>query len=396
MKIAIIIQRYGSDLTGGSEHLCRMIAERLAQRRHQVDVMTTCARDYISWKNEYPQGRSILNGVTVYRFPTAKTRDLESFNKFSEEIYYKDHTMEDELQWLEDQGPVSPGLIDFLKSMHSTYERLLFFTYLYYPAYHGLQIAPEKSVLVPTAHDEPAIRLRIFQEVFARPYALIYNTHAEKEFANSIFSLGQHQQVAGVGVDIPAHIKRRAFRQKQGLIEDYFYYGGRIDAGKGCQELIDFYLRKKQTNVEIPLLFLSGHLSMDLPRDPNVVYLGYLSEKEKQEALQGALCVIIPSIMESLSLLLLESFAVRTPVLVKEQSAVLKDHCIRSNGGIFYNDYFEFSACLDYLMGHPHARSAMGHNGQRYVQNNYTWPRVLSIYEQVLQLNPATPQNAAL
>jgi len=288
-------------------------------------------------------------------------------------------------------------LIDFLKSMHSTYERLLFFTYLYYPAYHGLQIAPEKSVLVPTAHDEPAIRLRIFQEVFARPYALIYNTHAEKEFANSIFSLGQHQQVAGVGVDIPAHIKRRAFRQKQGLIEDYFYYGGRIDAGKGCQELIDFYLRKKQTNVELPLLFLSGHLSMDLPRDPNVVYLGYLSEMEKQEALQGALCVIIPSIMESLSLLLLESFAGRTPVLVKEQSAVLKDHCIQSNGGVFYNDYFEFSACLDYLMEHPHARSAMGHNGQRYVQNNYTWPRVLSIYEQVLQLNPAaTPQNATL
>jgi glycosyltransferase involved in cell wall biosynthesis len=393
MKIAVIVQRYGPDITGGSEHLCRMIAERLAQK-HEVDVLTTCARDYISWKNEYPEGRSSYQGVTIYRFKTEKTRNLEEFNKFSEHLYYNNHTTEDELKWLDDQGPYCPSLIDFLKSMHRTYDRLLFFTYLYYPAYHGLKIAPEKSVLVPTAHDEPAIRLAIFKEVFSLPYALVFNTVAEKDFAVSLFDLKQVLKVGGVGVDIPAHVSRKTFKRKQGLMEDYFYYGGRIDAGKGCDEMIEFYLRAKKNYPDFPFLILSGHLSMDLPPEPSITYLGYLSEQDKTEALQGALCVIIPSVMESLSLLLLESFAARTPVLVKEGSAVMKDHCIKSNAGLFYNDFYEFSACIDYLMRHHRLRHELGLNGQRYVHRYYSWPRVLATYEETLSLNADINQHA--
>ena len=395
MKIAFIIQRYGTEITGGSEHLCRMIAERLTSK-HEVDVLTTCAKDYISWKNEYPQGKSTINGVHIYRFPTTKTRDLDSFNKFSDKLYNNFHGLDDELKWLEDQGPVSSALIDFLKSMHRSYDRLIFFTYLYYPAFHGLQVAPEKSVLVPTAHDEPAIRLTVFRQVFSLPYALIFNTAAEKDFTASLFQPKQHQQIAGVGVNIPQNVDTKAFKQKQGLIEDYFYYGGRIDAGKGCAEMIDFYLQKKKERPDLPLLILSGHLSMELPRDPSIIYLGFISEEEKEEVLQGAFCVVIPSVMESLSLLLLEAFAARTPVLVKETSAVLKDHCVKSNGGIYYNDYGEFSACIDYLMDHDHTRRAMGMNGLAYVQKNYSWPRVISIYEQVLNMNVSYQSNAIL
>lgn len=395
MKIAVIVQRYGPDITGGSEHLCRMISERLAQK-HEVDVITTCARDYISWKNEYPEGRTSLNGVRIYRFKTERTRNLEEFNKFSEQLYYNNHTTDDELKWLDDQGPYSPALIDFLKTIHRSYDRLLFFTYLYYPAYHGLQIAPEKSILVPTAHDEPAIRLGIFQNVFTLPYALIFNTTAELAFAQSVFNLKQVLKVGGVGVEIPNHINRRIFKRKQGLIEEYFYYGGRIDAGKGCAELIEFYQKKKKNLPDFPFLILSGHLSMDLPPDPSIVYMGYLSEQEKNQALQGAMAVIIPSVMESLSLLLLESFAARTPVLVKEGSPVLKEHCIKSNAGLFYNDYYDFSASIDYLMRHQHVRHLLGWNGQRYVQKYYSWPHVMSIYEETLNLNANYVKHATL
>lgn len=387
MKLAIVIQRYGTEITGGSEHLCRLTAERLARRGYDIDVLTSCARDYISWKNEYTAGRSVLNGVTVYRFPTVKTRDLDSFNKFSEQIYYNYHTTDDETKWLEDQGPLCPALIDFLKSMHRSYDRILFYTYLYYPTVLGLQVAPEKSVLVPTAHDEPAIKLGIFRDVFTKPAGLIYNTDAEKDLVASLFSPRQAQQVAGIGVEIPHQVDKHAFRRQQGLMENYFYYGGRIDAGKGCHEMLDFYMRKKRQDPETPKLMLSGHLNMELPGDPSVVYLGYLPEEEKQAALQGATCTIIPSVMESLSIVLLESFAARTPAIVKEGSAVLKAHCVKSNAGLYYNDYEEFSACLDYLMQHPRTSHQMGINGQRYVQNNYSWPRVISIYEAALQQN---------
>lgn len=384
MKLAVIVQRYGTEITGGSEYLCRQVAERLA-KRHEVDVLTTCARDYISWKNEYPDGRTSLNGVTVYRFPTLKTRNLEEFNRLSDRLYHQEHSREEEIQWLEDQGPYCPGLIEFLKSMKRVYDRFLFFTYLYYPTFYGLQIAPERSVLVPTAHDEPAIRLSLFEEVFRLPAGFIYNTDTEKTFANGLFSIQKPQEVAGVGIDIPERINHRIFKRKQGLMEEYFYYGGRIDAGKGCAELVEFYRRKKTKNTELPLLMLSGHLSMELPADPSIVYLGYLSEQEKIEALQGAYCVPIPSVMESLSLLLLESFASGTPVLVRENSPVLKEHCRKSNAGLYYNDYDEFSACVDYLLERPRLRSQLGMNGRSYVAKNYSWPRVLSIYERMLE-----------
>ncbi len=395
MKLAVIVQRYGADITGGSEHLCRMIAERLA-KRHDVDVLTTCARDYISWKNEYPEGRTTLNGVKIYRFPTTRTRNLEEFNKLSDRLYQEAHSIEDEIQWIEQQGPACPSLIDFLKSQHRLYDRLLFFTYLYYPVVYGLRVAPDRSVLVPTAHDEPAIRLKIFRDVFSLPYGLIFNTEAEKAFTESVFAPKQSLKVGGVGVDLPDHINRKTFQRKQGFIEDYFYYGGRIDAGKGCAELIDFYLQKKRRFSDLPFLVLSGHLSMDLPPDPSIVYMGHLSEQEKAEALQGALAVIIPSVMESLSLLLLEAFAARTPVLVKEGSAVLKDHCIKSNAGLFYNDFYDFSSCLDYLMEHQRVRHLMGLNGQKYIQKYYSWPHVMAVYEETLNLTADLSRNATV
>ena len=75
MKIAFIVQRYGTEILGGSEYHCRLIAERLAER-HQVEVLTSCARDYITWQNEYAEGADRVRGVTVRRFPTTQVRDL--------------------------------------------------------------------------------------------------------------------------------------------------------------------------------------------------------------------------------------------------------------------------------------------------------------------------------
>ena len=69
------------------------------------------------------------------------------------------------MEWLKQQGPWCPGLIEHLKRHHQQYDVLIFFTYLYAPTVLGLEIAPARSVLVSTAHDEPAIRLEIFKDV---------------------------------------------------------------------------------------------------------------------------------------------------------------------------------------------------------------------------------------
>src|SRR6187200_1134311 len=168
MRIAFIVQRYGAEILGGSEYHCRLIAERLAPR-HQVEVLTTCAADYISWKNEYPEGTDRVRGVTVRRFANARTRDIQAFNRYSEWIFNNTHSRDDEIEWLRQQGPWCPALLEYLERNHHQYDVLIFFTYLYAPTVLGVRIAPHKTILVPTAHDEPAIRLEIYKELFSQP-----------------------------------------------------------------------------------------------------------------------------------------------------------------------------------------------------------------------------------
>src|SRR6185295_10421061 len=188
VKIAFVVQRYGTEILGGSEYHCRLVAERVAER-HQVEVLTTCARDYITWTNEYPEGSDRIRGVTVRRFANARARDLPSFNAYSDWIFHNKHTPQDEMEWLKQQGPWSPALIEYLERHHQTYDVIVFFTYLYATTVLGIKVAPAKSVLVPTAHDEPAIRLGLYQDVFASAAGIVWNTDVERAFVSSNFRL---------------------------------------------------------------------------------------------------------------------------------------------------------------------------------------------------------------
>ncbi|MBW8713971.1 MAG: hypothetical protein JF632_07805, partial [Acidobacteria bacterium] len=177
MKIAFIAQRYGTEILGGSEYHCRLIAERLAHR-HQVDVLTTCAREYTTWQNEYPEGTDRVRGVTVRRFACSEVRNLTEFNKYSDWIFENRHTPQDEMEWLKRQGPWSPGLVSYIESHHQNYDILIYFTYLYAPTVLGMKIAPAKSLLVPTAHDEPALSLKIYEQVFSSAAGIVWNTES--------------------------------------------------------------------------------------------------------------------------------------------------------------------------------------------------------------------------
>ena len=205
MRLAFIVQRYGTEVLGGSEYHCRLVAERLAAQ-HDVEVLTTCARDYITWKNEYPEGPDRIRGVTVRRFASARTRDLAAFNKYSEWIFNNPHSRADEMEWLKQQGPWCPALVEYLRRHQQQYDVLIFFTYLYAPTVLGLEVNPARSVLVPTSHDEPAIRLEIYKEVFSRPAAILFNTESERRFIHQQFAdRPLLEEIVGVGVDIPQH-----------------------------------------------------------------------------------------------------------------------------------------------------------------------------------------------
>ncbi len=411
MKLAFIIQRYGTEVLGGSEHLCRLVAERLAAQ-HEVDVLTTCARDYVTWRNEYPEGPDRIRGVTVRRFANARTRDIAAFNKYSDWIYANPHSRADEMEWLKQQGPWCPALVDYLRRHHQQYDVLVFFTYLYAPTVLGLEIAPGRSVLVPTAHDEPPIRLGIFKEVFGRAEALCYLTESERQFVQHQFpDRPLLEEVIGVGVDIPqrqpyprmpqspdsdgspgeegeaevpSHLVARGavFRRRHRLHGAIVLYGGRIDPGKGCEELIEYFSSYVNDGGDATLALMGVRL-MSLPEEPFIRFAGLLSDQERLQALEAATVVVCPSPYESLSLLALESMSVGTPILANARSAVLVEHCVRSNGGLYYADGDEFVECLKLLVGDAQLRHAMGINGLEYVRRTFQWDIVLEKYERI-------------
>ena len=408
MRIAFIVQRYGPDILGGSEYHCRLIAERLAER-HQVDVLTTCARDYITWQNEYPEGTDRIRGVSVRRFANARARDLASFNAYSDWIFHNPHSRQDEMEWLKQQGPWSPALIEHLERHHHAYDVLIFFTYLYAPTVMGLRVAPSKSLLVPTAHDEPAIRLGLYQDVFASAAGIVWNTDVERQFVSAKFRLrAVAEDVVGCGVDLPEgaaatgdgaaetvapptareplapHLEgpANAFRRRHRMHGPFVLYGGRIDPGKGCEELLE-YFQSYVTDGGSASLMLMGVKLMPLPDDPHVRFAGILPDEERLHALEAASVVVVPSPYESLSLLALEAFAVGTPVLANARAEVLVEHCRRSNAGLYYADRWEFVEGLKLLVRDDKLRGAMGKNGKAYIAEHYRWSIILSKYERL-------------
>ncbi|HET8643929.1 MAG TPA: glycosyltransferase family 4 protein [Vicinamibacteria bacterium] len=384
--LAFVVQRYGKEVTGGSETLARSLAQRLAPE-FDVTVFTTCARDYVTWRNELPPGPSDEEGVQVLRFPVQEERDLAAFNRYSDELYARPHTVEEEMEWLRRQGPYAPELVLELQRRHAGFRAVLFFTYLYYPTCLGLKAAPARSILVPTAHDEPPLGLSIYREVFRLPRAFAFLTVPEAELVRARFDLGDRPcQVAGMGVDLPAAPDVEAFRRDHGLrSQPYLLYAGRIDSGKGCQEMVDNYqLYRDQASGPLPLLLI-GQLNMEVPEVKGVEYLGYLPEVEKRAAIAGARAVICPSPYESLSIVLLEAMAAGVPALVNGRSEVLRDHCVRSNGGLYYESAEEFAAVLELLQRDRGLREALSEAGRRYVRENYRWEAVLEKYRRLIR-----------
>jgi glycosyltransferase involved in cell wall biosynthesis len=417
MRIAFIVQRYGTEILGGSEYHCRLIAERLAPK-HSVDVLTTCAQDYITWKNDYAEGTDRIRGVTVRRFANARARDLDTFNRYSEWIFNSPHTREDEMEWLRQQGPWCPALQEYLERNQQQYDVLIFFTYLYAPTVLGVRVAPQKSILVPTAHDEPAIRLDIYKEMFSAPAGIAYNTDVERRFLTTHFSIrAVEEETVGCGVDLSQaqvyqhdkseedlkedpdsepmpdderppsyrpHLAGRGvlFKRRHRLHGALALYGGRIDPGKGCEELIEYFSSYVQDGGDASLVLMGVKL-MPLPEEPFIHFAGRLPDNERLQALEAATVVVVPSPYESLSLLALEAFAVGTPVLANARSEVLVDHCQKSNAGLYYADRDEFVEAIKLLVGDHRLRAAMGRNGRAYVRKNYRWDVILSKYERM-------------
>lgn len=380
-RIAIVVQRYGEEVNGGAELAARWLAERL-QHSFDISVLTTCAVDYTTWQNVYSPGECRINGVRVHRFPVDQSRDWRQAQQHTQKILLARHSIFDEIEWMKEQGPYSSHLFKYLTDVYPHFDFFVFFTYLYATTFFGLPLVSDKAILVPTTHDDPYLSLSAFRSLFHLPQALIYLTEPERAL---VHQATQNQKrpfiVGGVGVESPQAASAQRFRQHYKIEGDFLLYVGRIHESKNVPELLSFFERFQKSYSRPLKLVLIGKAHLDLYEHPDIIHLGFLPEQDKYDAIKAATLLIMPSLYESLSIIILEAWLMKVPVLVNGRCEVLKYQCRQSNGGLYYSSYIEFESTLNLLLNSSDLRNRLGKQGHKFVSENYSWETVIAKYQ---------------
>jgi glycosyltransferase involved in cell wall biosynthesis len=384
LRVAFVVQRYGTEVVGGAELHCRWVAEHVAAR-HEVEVLTTTATDYLSWTNVLPAGPSPVNGVTVRRFPVVRERREDDFLPVANKVCFFDHTDEEERRWLEEHGPVTPGLVEHLRDHEKDYDAIVFFSYRYWTTYFGMQVAPHKSLLVPTAEHDRVLYLRLFRDFYRLPAAIAFNSPEEKDLIERVTgNEGLPGEVVGTGIERPAAVPVNEVAPRLDLLGDYFVYVGRIEPEKGCAVMIDHFLRWQRETRATSTLALFGRSTMTISENAHVRLMGVVPDGEKLAAIARSRALIMPSRHESLSMVVLEAWMMGRPVLVNGDCEVLRGQVLRADGGLYYRRYEEFAAAMDLLVSESDLADRLGAQGREYFEANYAWDRILEKYERLL------------
>ena len=388
LRLLFVVQRYGPEVAGGAELYCRELAARLARRGHHVEVLTSRAVSAHDWADSYPPGESEVDGVRVHRLGVARPRDGAEFESATVRVLWGGTVapLAEQEAWRRLQGPDLPELVPWLSGTARDFDVVVHFCYLYATTWAGLPIssALAPTVLHATAHDEPAFWLPVFDDLFALPMRYAWSTEEERDL---LVRRGAPRSgsVIGVGVDLDVRGDGRRFRARFGLGErPYVLFVGRVEAGKGSHELVEFFGAYKERHPGPLALVLVGPVD-DPPARPDVVCTGFVDDGVRADALAGALALVQPSFFESFSMVLTESWAQRRPVLVQGHTDVLVGQVRRSGGGLYYRGFAEFEAALELLEVRAALADELGERGRAYAEREYPWDAVLDRYEHLLR-----------
>jgi glycosyltransferase involved in cell wall biosynthesis len=384
MRLACVVHRYGAEIAGGSEAHCRRVAEHLAAD-HDVTVLTTCAKDHVTWRNAYPAGESRVNGIRVVRFPVRRPRSLHRFAEISEIAFSGKASAGEQEQWFRENGPDAPGLLSHLSVRGEEYDRVLFWAFRYAGSFFGLPLVAERAVLVPTAEDDALIKLDVLGRYFCLPAGFVFLTPEEQALvARRAAGPLAPFCVVGSGLE-PVGSGPQASLQPSGVPQPFVLYLGRIDPNKGCETLLQHFERFHAGHALPVDLVMAGPANMIIPHHPHVKALGFVDDAVREALLTKAAMLVVPSRYESLSLVLLEAWNHGLPALVNGRCLVLKGQARRANGALYYRDYDEFAAALEYLLAHHDVARELGRQGLEYVDREYRWPYVMARINSLLK-----------
>ena len=419
MKFAFVTPRYGADIPAGAEHACRLLAEKVCER-HDVDVLTTCARDPLTWKNEYSEASDRVRGVLVRRFAVNQARD-DAFLQLSARMFAEPHSRADEQDWVRGLGPLSPGLIDYLKRQNRSYDAVVFFSLYHATTVHGIAAAPERSVVFPYLRLDPALRFSIWSEVLGSARAVGYLSAAERRLTRGCLRLlPATEEVVGMGVDMPAQqtYPRRQqdpadsisedddegaatpetaqapdylagrgipFRRRHRLYGPFALYGGRVEPDNGCEEMLEYFDGFAAADGNAALVLMGVKL-MKVPEEPYIRMAGIIPDRERMIAYEAAEVTLAPDPDDLLAQPVLESLAVGTPVLASARNEAAVEHCRRANAGLYYATREEFVESLRLIMTNTRLRERLGENGRQYIRQYHRWEAVMGRFERLVRL----------
>ncbi|HEY1302846.1 MAG TPA: glycosyltransferase [Vicinamibacterales bacterium] len=417
MKFAFISPRYGADISSGPDHACRLLAEQVSTR-HDVDVLTTCARERGSWKNDYAEGADRVRGALVRRFALAQIPDRSGLAALSRRLQVDPPSRPDELEWIRLQGPSSPGLVDYLKRQHRSYDVIVFFGLWNPLTMLGVEIAPDRSVVFPHLSLRPELRFGLCRHVLQSARALGFFADVERRLVRSFVGFTPpHEEVVGIGVDPPPmqsyprhqqdpadvivdenevaadgllpdsddYLAQRGvpFRRRHRLYGSFALYGGRVEPDNGCEEMLEYFDTYAASDAEA-MLVLMGVKMMKVPEETYLKLAGVLPERERMVAYEAATLTIAPSADDLLAQPLLESLAVGTPVLASARNRAAVDHCRRAGAGLYYANREEFVAALTQLNTNARLRERLGESGRAYIRQHHRWDGVLGRFERLI------------
>ena len=419
MNLAFVTPRYGAEITTGAEHVCRLLAEQ-ASTRHHIDVLTTCARDPLSWHNEYPEGADRVRGVLVRRFAVNQPHDPAAFRQLSARLRGAPQGRADEQEWVRSLGPTSPALVEFLRRQHRSYDAVVFFSLFHATTVSGIAAVPDRSVLFPYLRLDPALRYGLWADVFASARGVGYVSSSERALARDFLGVTPAaEEIVGIGVETPAqqayprhqqdpedavaepdeaesgdeeqaeaprgYLEGRGvlFRRRHRLYGPFALYGGRITPDNGSIEMLEYFDRYTSADGDTALV-LMGIKMMNVPEQRHVRLAGVLPGCERLMAYEAADVAVAPEPDDLLATTVLENFAVGTPVLAAVRNGAAVEHCRRANAGLYYANGAEFVEALTALMTKSRLRAQLGENGRRYVSQHYRWDAVLGRFERLM------------
>ncbi len=381
-KIAFVIHRYGEGVDGGAAAHCRAVAEHLAEF-YDTEVLTSTSKNY-PYKPFFNVGEEELEGVLIRRFEILRLPDNALRKQYEGKMMEGDE--EASLKWMEEAGPYCPSLIEYLKEHASDYKAVFFFGYNHYLTYAGMELGLSNAVLIPLAHDEGTIYKRAYRKVFERAVAFLFNTPEERDLVYSLFGREEEQnRVTCYGLDIEETDLKSPVNGD--IKEPYIIYVGRVTQNKNFEELNNFYIRYKERNDNDLKLVVLGRVpdGLNIRVHEDIIFKGYVSEKEKKDLIRQSVLLVLPSKVESLSIVVLESFLQKRPVIVNGECPVMIGQMRRSNGGLYYRNYTEFEAELNFLLENPRVCFDMGKNGFDFVKENYGWDKVISNFRDIIE-----------